>query len=237
MRTHRANLPHRGFTLFEVLLVIIIVGVLVAFITPTFSSAFDRAELDESARRMRALVAMLRAQAMNESRIYRIAFRPDGTLKITRQLDPLYAPHIFSEFDEYWLDEDVLMERVWVDELLELPEGPPPIDVEDDEIDFEEFDEEENLPIPIGDYTEDVIIDFKPNGLSGSARWVLRDTAGFGFEMTLDGRLGRISRVEIERLPEDTVEKPEPGDFGDEDEPSEAELIEEYVDSARNNPN
>jgi type II secretory pathway pseudopilin PulG len=209
-----------AFTLFEVLLVIAILMMLAAFSWPLFSTAREAEELIESARRTRTLIQMCRARAMNESRRYRITFQLDGTLVVRRQRDPLYAPHEYYKFRESWATSPALLERVWVESLLPLPDGPPPIDVEDDLVEFEEFDEEF---FAITDLDRDYELDFEPDGTSGSACWVLRAVDGRGIEMTLDGRLGRVTIEPVERLEADSVERPDPVDV-DEDEQWEDEL-------------
>jgi hypothetical protein len=161
--------------------------------------------LTESAGRLESLIAMCRAQAMNESRRYRITIYPDGLMDVRRQLDPLTAPHEYVLLDEGWGQMKFLLDDVWVESLLPLPHGPPPILVEDDNIEFTTFDE---TPTPVQDLEAPYPLDFEPNGSSASLRWVLRDADGRGLRMTLDGRLGRIERSDVERLEEADVERP-----------------------------
>lgn len=196
-----------AFTLLELLIVIVLLATLAAFSWPELGRAREAEQLDESARRMKTLIQMCRARAMNESRRYRITFRLDGTLKVRRQRDPLYAPQEFHPFREPWAATSAVLERVWIEALLPLSEGPPPIDVEDELIEFEEFEEE---LIPITDLERELELNFEPDGTSGSVRWVLRDQDGRGLEMTLDGRLGRVVAEPVERLDSDAVERPEP---------------------------
>lgn len=198
---------HKAFTLLEVLLVIALLSMLAAFSWPLLGRAREAEELFESARRVKTLMQMCRARAMNESRRYRITFQTDGTLELRRQRDPLYAPQEFYRFRESWATASVLLERVWVEALLPLPDGPPPIDVEDALIEFEEFDEE---LIPITDLDRAFVLNFEPDGTSGSVRWLLRDLDGRGLEMTLDGRLGRVIAEPVERVDSSRVDRPSP---------------------------
>jgi prepilin-type N-terminal cleavage/methylation domain-containing protein len=197
-----------AFTLFEVLLVIALLAMLAAFAWPQFGRARETEELEESARRTRTLIQMCRARAMNESRRYRITFRQDGTLKVRRQRDPLYAPHEFHIFRESWANMPALLERVWIESVLPLPEGPPPIDVEDQLIEFDDYDDEE--PIPVTDLERDVELNFEPDGTSNSLCWVLRDEDGRGLEMLLDGRLGRVTIEPVDREDADSLDRPRP---------------------------
>lgn len=197
----------RGFTLVEVLLVIVLVGLLASFVWPDFSVLMRGRRLDESVSRLKALVAMCRAQAMNESRRYRLTLLPDGRIELSRQRDPVAAPNEYVRVGDGWAQGPWLMEDVWVEAVQPLPDGPPPLDVQDDEIEFFEApDRPQALEAPFE-------IDFEPDGLSSSARWVLRDALGRGRELTLDGRLGRVSAAEVEPLSDGSVERPERRSF------------------------
>jgi len=218
-------LVHRSapnaFTLLEVVIVLLLLGLLAAFTWPEFGQARRSEELHESARRMKTLVQMCRARAMNESRRYRVTFRLDGTLKVTRQRDPILAPHEYFKFREPWASMAFLLEHVWIEAVLPLPEGPPPMLVEDELIEFEEFEEE---PIAVTELEREFELNFEPDGTSDSARWVLRGEDGRGVEMTLDGRLGRVQIAPVERLLLDAVERPEALDYEDEDDEYEEDL-------------
>ena len=204
-----------AFTLFEVLLVIVLLAMLAAFAWPQFSRAREAEELAESARRTKTLIQFCRARAMNESRRYRITFRPDGTLNVRRQRDPLYAPHEFHKFREPWASMPAVLERVWIEAVLPLPEGPPPIDVEDELVEFEEYEDEKLMPV--ADLEREIELNFEPDGTSSSIRWVLRDEDGRGLEMLLDGRLGRVTVEPVERKDVDHLERPEPLEENDDE--------------------
>ena len=208
-----------AFTLLEVLMVVALLAVVAAVAWPDFWQAKRSEELDESARRLKTLVQMCRAQAMNETRRYRMTFREDGSIKVTRQRDPVLAPHEYFRFRDPWANVPFLLEHVWVEALLPLPEGPPPMELEDELLEFEQFDDDE--PIPVTDLEHGFELNFEPDGISHSLRWILRDDDGRGFEMTLDGRLGRVRIEPVGKL-SDEPERPEPLDE-DEDEEFEEE--------------
>ncbi|MBU0641321.1 MAG: prepilin-type N-terminal cleavage/methylation domain-containing protein [Planctomycetes bacterium] len=217
-----------AFTLLELLLVIVLVGVLAAFAWPNLGTAARAEELEESARRIKALTAMCRAQAMNESRRYRITIRLDGTLKTTRQHDPLTAPHEYIRVRAGWARIKPILDEVWVEAVLPLPEGPPPILLEKDETvvvgdEILEFDDMDLEPLLLEDFDEPIEIDFELDGSCSSLRWILRDTFGRGLQMTLDGRLGRTDVAPVESLPRDQVQRPEREPVEDED----GEFVEE----------
>jgi prepilin-type N-terminal cleavage/methylation domain-containing protein len=201
MRPSRPN----AFTLLELLIVILLIAMLAAFVWPEFFGSLSKAHLEESARQLKTVISMCRAESMNTAKRHRITFRKDGSVYLTRQQDPQRAPDHFVRVRESWAATPPLADAVWVDTLLALPDGPPPILVDDDHIEFTEFTEE---PQPITDLDGEFHLDFDADGTSNSARWVLRDTAGRGLQMTLDGRLGRVT---IEPIPpvDDKPTRPE----------------------------
>lgn len=213
----------RGLTLLEVVIVIALLGVLAALVWPDLSSWQGSAQLEESGSRLKALVGMCRAQSMLEARRYRLRFRVDGSLRLSRQLDPILAPQTFVKVRDTWTRQPFLLEDVWVEAVLPLPEGPPPIEVEDELIEFDEFSEE---PIPVTELEQAVDVYFEPDGVSGSARWILRSTDGRGLRMTLDGRLGRVVIEPAERVERESLERPDPLPE-EEEQPTEAELLAE----------
>ena len=75
--------------------------------------------------------------------------------------------------------------------------------IDDDVIEFAEFQE---FPEPLEEPFE---IDFEPDGSTTSVWWILRTLDGRGRELTLDGRLGRVTAMDAERVDADGLEKPE----------------------------
>lgn len=199
MMRHRHRL---GFTLLEVILVVFLFGLLVMIALPSLDTTSTSNQLEESVRRMQSLVALCRASAMNDSLTYRVTFERDGIVSLQRQLDPLLAPNQFVDVPPNWFNMDIVLPNVWVSEVQPLPDGPAPIIVEDDEINFDP-----NLvvePTPIDQFETSPTLDFEPDGSCPSFRWILRDKSGRGVMMTLDGRLGRIA-IETQTILENPV--------------------------------
>ncbi len=192
----------RAFTLMEVLLVVVLLAMLAAIVWPNFEAIGQSDRIDESVQRQKALIGMCRAQAMNETRRYRITLKPDGSLQLSRQKDPLTAPETYVLVGDGWADVEWLLKDVWVDAVLPLPLGPPPLNVQDEQF---QLSEEELIPARL---EQAYHIEFEPDGSSSSALWVLRDVRGQGRQITLDGRLGRIDVAPLEPLPEDEVSRP-----------------------------
>jgi hypothetical protein len=134
---------------------------------------------------------------MNEARRYRVYFVQDGTVHLRVQRDPISAPHEFVEVQRSWAREPFVLDRVWVEALQLLPDGPAPVLVEDDVMEFTQLD---GSPQPVQSLERPAVLDFEPNGASGSIRWILRDESGRGMLLTLDGRLGRVQVDNVETM-------------------------------------
>lgn len=206
-----------AFTLLEVLLVVALLGLLAALVLPDFTTAAAAENLRESAHRLRALAAMCRAEAMNATCRHRILVRSDGSVRVRRQADPLKAPHLYITPREDWAHVAVLLPDVWVEAVQMLPDGPSPIRIIDDQL---EFPETELDPIAVEDLDRPLEINFEPDGTCNSVRWVLRDARGHALLLTLDGRLGRVT-IEPWNQATDEVRRPAPL-------PPEADIEDEY---------
>jgi general secretion pathway protein H len=196
----------RAFTLLELLLVVVLLGVLAAFAWPQFTGVERAEHLGESARRMQALIAMCRAEGMNEARAYRILILADGSLRVECQSDPL-KPEDYAAPRVDWARTTVLLDDVWIEAVQVLPEGPPPIRIVDEKL---EFPQAEYDLVPVTEFEQPVAIEFEPGGASNSLRWVLRDERGRGALLTLDGRLGRVMVADWDVLNPGEVRRPEP---------------------------
>jgi prepilin-type N-terminal cleavage/methylation domain-containing protein len=118
----------RAFTLIELLLVLGLLAVILAFAFPDYGKIMRSKSLDESADRLKTLVLMSHAKAMQEGRKYIVYFPgtpdpldrfaekeidiPFETLQpiVERQVDPLVNPHWFGGFDEEWKLDKILQD-------------------------------------------------------------------------------------------------------------------------------
>ncbi len=209
--THIPTTARRGMTLLEVALTISLVGMLAVFAWPQFYSSARVQQLDESVRRVKTLVAMCRAEAMNEARIYRVLIRSDGSIAVRRQSDPLTAPQTFVPVATDWARLDVQLEDVWVESVLELPDGPPPVVILDNKL--QAPDESYYLPPDptlVQQLQQPLVIDFQPDGTCDTLQWTMRDVRGRGVKLTLDGRIGRVTVRDVEGLAADALDRPTP---------------------------
>lgn len=197
----------RAFTLMELVIVIALMGILAFVVLSNLDGSASAEKLRESAGRMEALVSMCRAQAMNESRTYQMRIRQDGSVQVRAQRDAILAPNEFVEVPNAWARLEFTLDTVWVDRVQRLPDGPAPVLVEDDVIEFTNLDTQ---PEPVADFDAPIVLDFAPDGSASSLRWILRDVSGHGMQQTYDGRLGRLATEAVETLLPEDLQKPEP---------------------------
>jgi len=116
----------RAVTLIEVLLVILLLGMITAFVFPELGGELKRRSLTESADRLRALIVMTHAHAMRDGLKYRVQFPdtpdPDDPYAedeidvplvtqqptLQQQSDPLSNPDEFKDFTAPWSKHTVL---------------------------------------------------------------------------------------------------------------------------------
>lgn len=116
----------RALTFLELLLAIALLALLIGIALPNLAPDLRQRSLTESADRLRALIVMCRAKAMQEGLVYRVSFPgtpdpndpfadkeveiPGETLQpiIERQIDPLKNPESFGGFDATWKDISIL---------------------------------------------------------------------------------------------------------------------------------
>jgi prepilin-type N-terminal cleavage/methylation domain-containing protein len=195
----------RAFSLLELLLVVALLGALAVFAWPDYAGAARAEQLAESGRRLASLTAMCRAEAMNESRRYRVLFMKDGSLRVKAQRDPLFAAADYETVRSGWSQTEVLLDDVWVESVQALPEGPPPIRIVDEKL---EFPEAQRDLAPIAEFETPPALNFTPDGAANSMWIVLRQASGRALLLTFDGRFGRMATEEWSELREDEVRRP-----------------------------
>jgi general secretion pathway protein H len=103
---HRSPSPPRGFTLLEVLVVMLIIGITVSFAALSLNG--DNHELEDEARRLQALIALTGQEAVLQSKEMAMQFRDDS--------------YEFQDFDgEKWQpleNDETLRPRTLPDDLV-----------------------------------------------------------------------------------------------------------------------
>ena len=167
-------------TLIEVILVIGILVIIAGMVIPNFVRELEREKLPGSARQLRSLVTLVRANAAFDAKRYRIRFPMEDELDplggdcqplVEREDDPIHEPEVFNLVTAPWAVGNTLLGDVW---CAEVRLGRPTVallrelesrhEVEDEvEEAYQDF-EPERLPLIV-----------EPDGTSEWATFVLTD--------------------------------------------------------------
>lgn len=117
----------RAFTLLEVSLVIGLMVLLTAIVVPNFIRQIQGEELSRSARQLRSLLTLVRANASFDGKRYRVRFPQEDTDLtgllddrqpiIEREDDPIYEPEMFNPVKASWTIGQTLLGKVWCAEV------------------------------------------------------------------------------------------------------------------------
>ncbi len=95
-----------GFTLIEVVTVLGLLVLLAAIAWPIMENRITKAELPESAARVRDMLFMVRAESATEHRRYRIRFEPEQQHPLIEyEPDPILRPNEWEEVESAWARE------------------------------------------------------------------------------------------------------------------------------------
>lgn len=116
----------RGYTLVEVVLVVTLLAVLATMAVPTILRDIEQRRLPTSVRTMRALLTLVRANAMYDGKRYRIRFPQEDEIDhfgeqrqpiIEREDDPFAEPNVFMRVTEPWARGETFLRSVWCAEV------------------------------------------------------------------------------------------------------------------------
>ena len=122
---HRIRLA-RGFTLLELLLVLVLVLLLAGAMVFNFSNLDQGTALEEGAARLDSLIRFAQAHAANTGRRVQLAFPLDdtgdaaswvGKVRIEWEPDPLGQPGVFEELQEAKVQAEAVNELVQIQEV------------------------------------------------------------------------------------------------------------------------
>lgn len=98
-RPRRGGDAARGFTLIEILLALLLIGLLMAALLLNFTGLIDARSLDEGSMKFEGMLRLARADAANQGKRIRLTLNADdGTYRVEWEGDPLGKP---GEYEEY----------------------------------------------------------------------------------------------------------------------------------------
>lgn len=122
-----------AYTLVEVLLVVVLLAAISAMALPNFLRDLEREQLPGSARRLRSLIALTRANAAFDGKRYRIRFPTkddeDPLLgrrqpMVEREDDPINEPDVFNQVTAPWAIQKTFLRDI---RCIEVRPGRPTI--------------------------------------------------------------------------------------------------------------
>jgi len=213
----------QAFTLIELILVILLMGLLAAFVFPNLGADIKKRSLVESADRLRSLIVMTHARAMQDGVKYRIQFPdtpdpndpkaedsvdvPTETQQpvVLKQVDPIENPFIFGGFRADWIKQQIMQSG---SRCVAVLPGRPNFEIrEQSEIAGPSISEDDKVVF--------VPLTFNPDGTTDWVTFVLTDLpadtdveerhVGRILNVIVDGRTGqawmqramRVSEVEL----------------------------------------
>jgi len=226
----------RAVTLVEVILVILVIGLIIGFAFPKLDVALKGGSLTESADRLRSLILMSHAEAMQTGLKYRIQFPgtpdpndplaekeidvPFETLQpfVERQVAPIENREAFGGFDASWKDKPILQPGT---RCVAVHPGMPRSDIRSDSevagISFNDL-EAEFVPLVLNPDGRADAVTFVLTDLPPDTELAARHMSRI-YDVAVDGRTGAVwmqrkfQVAEIEYMQELHVRPPMFQDF------------------------
>lgn len=153
----------RGFTLLELILVIIILSVSMALISPSLSKTLKTTELKGTAQKIAAILRHSRSEAVHRGRIYQVSFHSDLRQVQVRWIEP---------------DEEEMKEQTGsFPPLFSLPDG---VSIKEVDLNKSQF------------FSEFPAIEFYPNGGSNGGSFLLEGGAHQGYRIKVHWITGMV---------------------------------------------
>ena len=130
---HRKTIQRRAYTMVELVLVVGLLVAISAITIPNFIREIEREALPGSAKQLRSLITMMRANAAFDGKRYRLRFplEDEETLigehqpMIEREDDPFENPEEFVQVTAPWAISNTLLGKIW---CVEVRPGHPTIE-------------------------------------------------------------------------------------------------------------
>jgi type II secretion system protein H len=178
-----------GFTLIELMVVVILIGILTAMIIPEMRGSFGDALLRSSGRELVNVFSLAYSRAVSQNQVHLVRLdQKTGRFSVERQVhgqgkQPEFAPLKDVSGSSGRLDEriraEVHKQEAGVAEGVETQAGAVP--------------PEES----VGQNLQDAVT-FYPDGTAEAAEVLLRDGAGFGLRLRVDPITARVEILKLD---------------------------------------
>lgn len=165
----------QGFTLYEIVIVLIVLLVVSAVVVPSFTGFLPSVKVRKSGDELMALFSKARTDAVLTSRRFRVVFTKEPpAYRLEYEPDPMNEPSTFRRLSGDWGAK------------TEFPDG----------VSLSTLEGAEGSEVPGEEYLE-----FQPDGSSPAARIVLAHESGDTLTLEIDPADGRARVVEEEETP------------------------------------
>lgn len=176
-----------GFTLIELMIVILLIGILSAMILPEMKGSFGDALLRSSGRQLVNTFCVAYSRAVSLNQVHVVRWNPQ-----TRQYSLERRVRVQGSRSEFAPTKDVAGSSGTLDERITV-EFEKPNEGPSDEVGFQ------TAPVAPGEQPEphSKSILFYPDGTADAAEVLLRDAAGFGLRLKIDPITARVEVLEL----------------------------------------
>jgi len=188
MRLFRSNTKRTGFTLIELMVVIVLIGIMTAMIIPEMKGTFEEALLRSTARQLVNAFNLGYSQAVTLNQLHRVRLdRKNGRYFVERKSEE--GKGGFTSVGDIPGGEGKLDTRISI-EIRQAEETPAAA-------------QEQQAPLVSAEEsrirTDDEPIVFYPDGTADSGEVRLRDREGFRLALRINPITARVDIVELER--------------------------------------
>jgi type II secretion system protein H len=163
----------RGFSLIELIVVLVVIGLSAALVVPSLSNFSKSVELKGAARKISAILRYCRSEAVNKGKTYQIIFDSD-----LREVRVQKTESSEEKVDTIRLREEDVKREASVRQMYRLPKG---INVK-----------EVNIASP--EYSSDFpTIEFYPNGGSNGGSFLLSSEERGGYRIKVHFLTGMVA--------------------------------------------